>query len=291
MKTISKLIVLFILGLTFTSHACDINGETGFFPKNDMSIPVNSKMSNNMTKADFDKVISKIEMIYSPIVKELGKRLKVHRKWASAEVNAKAYPSRSRQVLHVEMYGGLARHRKNSADGFTMVLCHELGHHLGGAPRKGNSWWASNEGQSDYWAALKCFRKFARNDDNEKIVSKMTIPSIVKTTCEANFSTADDINICLRSSMAALDLGKVLNDLRKEKRIVKFSTPHSKVVRKTDDSHPASQCRLDTMYQGSICHISDDIKVSHRDANIGSCNRVDNHEDGLRPLCWFKPRK
>jgi hypothetical protein len=33
------------------------------------------------------------------------------------------------------MFGGLARHELVTDDGFMMVVCHETGHHLGGAPR------------------------------------------------------------------------------------------------------------------------------------------------------------
>jgi len=74
------------------------------------------------------------------------------------------------------MFGGLARHETMTPDGFATVVCHELGHHLGGVPKKfswfGNSW-ASNEGQADYFGIMKCLRKMFEHEDNVKIVKEI----------------------------------------------------------------------------------------------------------------------
>ena len=66
------------------------------------------------------------------------------------------------------MFGGLARHKLVTPDGFALVACHEMGHHLGGAPRRGG--WASNEGQSDYYATTKCARRIWAEDNNAAIM-------------------------------------------------------------------------------------------------------------------------
>lgn len=76
----------------------------------------------------------------------------------------------------VNMYGGLARHNEITIDGFALVLCHEIGHHLGGAPKYGGfNTWGTNEGGSDYFATLKCLRRIFQNDDNTKAIENMTI--------------------------------------------------------------------------------------------------------------------
>ena len=69
-------------------------------------------------------------------------------------VNANA--SQRGRTWIVNMYGGLARRPEITPDGFAMVLCHELGHHMGGFPFV--SGWAANEGQSDLFATLSCGR-------------------------------------------------------------------------------------------------------------------------------------
>ena len=62
--------------------------------------------------------------------------------------------------------------------------------------------WASNEGQSDYWGAMKCLKRYMENDDNIAIVSKMEVDEHAKTTCEANYNQENDVAICIRSAMA-----------------------------------------------------------------------------------------
>ena len=160
------------LSLAFSTQsiACDMNGETGFLPENDLYVGVNDKMASDMTEARFNEIIDEVDAVYAPIVKQRGGNLKWARKWDDGTVNASA--QRFFTTYQVNMFGGLARHELVTDDAFALVVCHELGHHLGGAPKVGGLMmrWASNEGQSDYFASLKCFRKVYESDNNEAII-------------------------------------------------------------------------------------------------------------------------
>ena len=187
------------------------------------------------------------------------------------------------------MYGGLARHELVTADAFALVVCHELGHHLGGAPKVGSaSAWASNEGEADYFGTLKCFRRLFESENNEAVIASMAIPTLVKEKCEANFSSIGDQALCMRASMAGKSLALLLSSLGRSGD-VDFSTPDTNVVSSTNNAHPAGQCRLDTYFQGSICDKGISEEVSNESELSGTCNRIDNYDDGVRPLCWFKP--
>ena len=140
--------------------SCDPSGSTGFMPKNDMYISTAQKSVNGVTEDVFNHVIDRAIEHYEPIIAQKGATLKVNRKWQDGTVNA--YAQQSGKTWSVSMFGGLARHEQVSADGFALVLCHELGHHLAGAPKVTRFFfpsWASNEGQSDYWGSMKCFRR------------------------------------------------------------------------------------------------------------------------------------
>ncbi len=88
--------------------------------------------------------------------------------------------------------------------------------------------------------------------------------------------------------MAGKSLAMLLGDLGGNSN-VKFTTPDSKKVSRTNDNHPEAQCRLDTYFHGSLCDkaISDD--VDSKDALKGVCLKKDGYEVGTRPLCWYKP--
>jgi len=106
---------------------------TGFLPPNDLKIPVGSADDKGIVEAQFNEVMNIVEKIYKPQVAALGKVLELRRLWTDATVNASAQQSGNRYILN--MYGGLARHETITMDGMALVACHELGHHLAGAPK------------------------------------------------------------------------------------------------------------------------------------------------------------
>jgi hypothetical protein len=183
-----------------------------------MYIPVNAKgIKTGLSEEQFNAVIDKVVTVYDSIVSSAGGKLSVQRNWEDGTVNA--YASRSGNVWQVAMFGGLARHETITEDGFALVVCHEIGHHIGGAPKKGGGgWWggaswATNEGQADYFATLKCLRKVFLNDDNASVVRGMTVPASLKSKCKAEFKNKAEAAICIRGGMAGLSVAKLFQSL------------------------------------------------------------------------------
>ncbi len=281
-----------LLAVTFSlpTIACDVDGKTGFLPENDLYIPKTVKSINGIDEAKFNDVIDRIAKVYQPVIESHGDKFIINRKWDDGTVNASA--QRTGKNVIVNMFGGLARHNLITADGFAVVMCHELGHHLAGAPRVRRllTTWASNEGQSDYFATFMCFKRVFGQDDNAAIIAKMDVPELVKEKCSEIYQNEDEINICIRASMAGKSCAHLLASLRKDKEPM-FDEPSAEVVSKTDDAHPAAQCRLDTYFQGALCTKDVTTELDSRDATAGVCNRFEGLKDGVRPLCWYKPVK
>lgn len=279
---------LLIAGLivAYNGVACTIDGKEGFLPENNLKI--SEKSRTGITEEQFHSVIDKVEGIYAPIVasEPSAPTLKVVRNWTDGTVNA--YAQQIGKEWRVSMFGGLARHETITPDGFALVVCHELGHHIGGAPRKISPWaspWASNEGQSDYFATLKCLRRVWNDENNAEVISSMEIPKELSEKCEGT----EDAPLCIRGGMAGMSVSKLFQSLYSEANAPKFETPSSKVVTKTDDNHPATQCRLDTYFQGALCEKSFNENVEATSEVTGTCHGSTGHTSGLRPLCWFKP--
>lgn len=283
-------ILVLSLQMLSAAWACDMHGVTGIAEENDLWIGPEVKGLNNITKEVFNSILDKVEAVYSPIFQEKGAKLVVVRNWDDGTVNA--YAQQSGTNWQISMFGGLARHETITADGFALVACHEIGHHIGGAPKKA-SWfgsaWASNEGQADYWGNMKCMRRYMEKDDNVAIVATMEVDEFAREKCEANFSGAQEIAMCIRGSMAGLSLGNLFRALRRLDTRLQFTTPDPARVSRTNDNHPEPQCRLDTYFSGAICEKDFNEDVSNSDATQGVCARSNNYSDGVRPLCWYKP--
>lgn len=297
-----------VVGLTLAGSvlACSMDGKGGFLPENDLYIPSSVKSINGITKEEFDKAIDDVEHIYAPIVSSMGASLQIERNWDDGTVNA--YASQSGKTWKVAMFGGLARHATITKDAMALVVCHEIGHHIGGAPKKGGSagtgggWWggqgggsaiswASNEGQADYFATLKCLRKSWINDNNASIVKTLNAPQAVADVCSKNHKKDKvDTALCVRMAMAGKSVSDLFSVLGKLPA-TDFKTPDTNVVSRTDDNHPKAQCRLDTYFQGALCDINMNEDVSQSDEVKATCHPSLGFKVGTRPLCWFKPSK
>ncbi len=269
------------------AFACDIQGKTGFAPENNMKISKFDKNTNGMTQERFEAIIKRVSDVYAPIVQSKGATLDMINNWDDDTVNA--YANRDGDVWHVSMFGGLARHPLTTDDGFMLVVCHETGHHLGGAPKYGGgSDWAANEGQADYFGTLKCMKRVLEKDDNISVVSKMTIDAEVTKQCSMVYKNDAEVALCQRTAMAGKSLGMLLASLGNEGK-VSFTTPDKKIVKRTNDAHPAGQCRLDTYFNGGLCDKSFSEDVSETSPIPGTCIKRDGYKVGPRPLCWYKP--
>lgn len=259
----------------------------GFLPPNDMKIAVGSNQDKGLTRGQYDEVLDRVERIYGPIIAAQGAKLEIARLWEDDTVNA--YAQRSGNQYIIAMYGGLARHEVVTQDGFALVACHELGHHLGGAPKKPQRW-ASNEGQADYYANLKCLRRIFDDSGSAAFTRlKGEADPTAEAGCRALWSNPRDQALCLRASMAGLSVSTLLGLLRRDEKPPRFDTPDPSTVAQTNHAHPAAQCRLDTYFQGSICTRSLDEALDDANPIPGTCARSRGDTSGMRPRCWFKP--
>lgn len=187
--------------------------EAACFPPNDKWI-AEDVTTSNVSKAAFKSAISIVQKAYAPEVARNGGKLVINNMWSDGTVNSQAY--RRGNTWYVDAFGGLARFHSMTKAGYIAVLCHEVGHHLGGYPKYDrNTDWASVEGQADYWATLECMRRVDPSD----------------------------------SMAASQTLANVLAELGGEP-MPSINTPDESVVSETYEDHPGAQCRLDTYYDG-----------------------------------------
>ncbi|MCB0351277.1 MAG: hypothetical protein KDD38_08850, partial [Bdellovibrionales bacterium] len=231
--------LVFIMTLIFSSpfgqssnipHLCE-----GFVEKNDLRIPVPKdgmqKLAGGVTEVEFNEAIDLVEQVYASIFSKKGKRLKVKKLWSNDQVNAVAYTEGGFAV--VEIWGGLGRHSTATPDAITLITCHEVGHHLGGSPKmtdQASGAWASVEGQSDYFATLKCLRKVFSKDIDAWSGS---VDRTARAKCEDSHGVnTHDAKVCMRIAMASMASAK-LSAALSGSQAPSFDSHDSSVVTKT----------------------------------------------------------
>lgn len=287
MKTKILLSLLFAAGVYSSADVHELC--RGFVEDNTMWISADDKTAGGITEAQFNAVIDKATNLYTDYFASKGAKLVVERKWTDGTVNAYARQSGSNWI--VSMFGGLARHETITQDGFAVVICHEIGHHVGGAPKYkswgGGSDWASNEGQSDYFASLKCLRKYFADEDNIAALENVEVDPLVLERCNSEHSNPQEVAACARISLAAGSVARLFQSLRNESTPPLYNTPDTRVVSSTSDSHPGTQCRMDTYFGGAVCAADHNVEVSKTDYRVGTC--TDLNGLGTRARCWFAP--
>ena len=96
----------------------------------------------------------------------------------------------------VTMHGGMARHEHASFISFASLVCHEVGHFLGGLLWRNVSFKKlSAEGQSDYFATAKCMRKIFSHQENLDYITNENLHPYPKLICDLMFK--EENNVCL----------------------------------------------------------------------------------------------
>lgn len=134
----------------------------------------------------------------------------------SPRVNAEIL--KEKEVVSIIVWGGMLSHPKLTPAALTLLLCHELGHFLGGPPLKSRNGWSSTEGQSDYFSTSECMKEIGDTDEAEFIQAAIALTSIYAQVTGQSLPSPD----------------------RCEER---------EVVR-TNYGYPSAQCRLDTLIAG-----------------------------------------
>ena len=183
--------------------------------------------------------------------------MQIHALWDDDKVNAA-----TRQVgdeWQVLMFGGMARHPEVTEDAFTLVACHELGHHLAGAPKyqvinrrtfRVENDWSSSEGQADYWGAIHCLKKLLAAEDNVAKMQDVKVSFQVKAKCRQEHSGPQEQALCMRIALAGKSVSRIFAASRGSRIPPLFSTPMKRKVAETFAGHPDPQCRPRYLFSG-----------------------------------------
>ncbi len=276
--------------LSFLMTVNAVFGSSNCFSENNLHLPTFIEGSG-ITRDQYRKIIKRFMREFAPDMESRGWRLEIPDLWDVSEVQAFAsINGNSRQIV---VMGGMARHPRMTEDGLTLVFCHELGHHLGGAPVALYQNGLSIEGQADYFATLKCARRMFSAEANWQFLSltNWNVTPIMRAECETSFQEREQIAVCVRSLVASYTMGLVNAEIKNSPVQPKLTTPDKRIAATLNIGHTSPQCRLDTYVAGALCPVQVSLDLSDFDLDVGACSRWFGQKRGVRPLCWYDDKQ
>lgn len=246
-----------------------------------------------ITKAHYNRVRLRFLRIFAPLVKaRIGMRLEIPDRWEAPNDYLDGTDIQGDAAV-VEISGPALR-KGRSVDALVLTYCHELGHHLGGAPRTArfapsNPNLFSVEGEADYFATLKCMRTYFEGFTT--VCSQdLSIPEHFRRECQHVHGTGKAADICVRSILAAKSFMKAVQipDFGSYADLTSLlQRDKHRVPRIILDDYPAEQCRLDTFIAGALCSVPTAEERSNDSVFSGACTSKAGNAYGRRPACWF----
>lgn len=170
----------------------------------------------NHLKMDIKGIEEAVATFESTMVQEIPRdhdliiKLEAHNPRVNAEI------TKIDRSIVLSVLGGMIGHALMTPETFMLLLCHEVGHVLGGPPLKSKNGWSSTEGQADYFSGF----------------------------CAKNLGLEEEGFLA-----AALNLGKIYAQVTNQPE-PNLSRCDETSVTRTNYGYPQVQCRLDSILAG-----------------------------------------
>ena len=205
--------------------------------------------------------VSDLEQVAAWLAKEYGPTIEFTVDYDALKFNALA--SMENQTRRVVLNLGLILHPKVTKDVLALIGCHEVGHHLGGAPRKLDPP-LSYEGQADFFAPQACFDRWLALD----VATTYAIRPEAQQYCRLlGPLLRGTVESCFRTMEASLLLSEVFAGIKRVASVPRLEQQELLRVAQSISDHGTPQCRLDTFRNGFLNY---------------------QRAEMPRPACWYK---
>lgn len=252
-----------------------------------------------LTEKESLDLLERFHNEFAPIVASHGAQLFTELDYTATSPGAMATRSANHKKWFIKIWGGFPKYPSTTGDSYTLILCHEMGHHIGGYPFYAHDLaeWAAAEGQADYWATQACAKRLWRNETEVNAA----YANVKDSGCESIFSNIQEVNLCKRLYRATEVYAEMESKTYDDGR-ASIKKRDTSEVKELQVSHPKSQCRIDSTLMGVWCTKNFDFSIipgrgnplgqntisAEKEARANSCFATDGFEFGNRPRCWFK---
>lgn len=276
--------------LAFLALLLGLHNVNAALPENNLKFPIQgNKFKSNTSRPSelirYQNIIENFEDTWKEVLNsDFGKKLIININLEDERVNASCSRDDDNNPI-LKIRGGLLRHPLMNEDVLNFILCHELGHFMGGAPKsfRGNTEkrsWSSVEGQADYFAVTKCLpRIYSENIAFLDSKKSNMIKDQMKSICRGE--------VCSKIVYAGLLTSRFFASLKRGETAPSIENREKFYPSRTMQKHPSPQCRLDTVISAVKCDIDYMSLMDDLDISIGACIRKDVDMAGERAACWF----
>ncbi|WP_437288868.1 trypsin-like serine peptidase [Sorangium sp. So ce406] len=217
------------------------------------------------------------------------------------------------RIWHVHLGVDLRRPGVTPPDVASLIMCHEVGHALGGFPFKQSTVQqtqveglaagqygtvSSAESQADYFATKECLPRLWSTEPAVNALFRETVTEHAKAACDAAWDGVEEQDMCYRLAAAAEAFGR----WRGVDPAPRLSTPDTTEVMVTKEEYPSVQCRVDTLFQGALCPTKfrgtaipglippyEQVLTFSPEVEAAAAPDACTEGPGSRPRCWFAP--
>lgn len=211
-------------------------------------LPVESTLVSRVSEKDYLQLIADFQSAYLPqVIQKTGKPVLILNEWKNPYFSAYSFQRES--YFQISLSGGTARAPGATQASLAAIVCHELGHIIGGEPLQTipGGEWASSEGQADFFAAKICLPNYFHRHPEAQTAGS-TDPEIMKT-CHGNES-------CESVAKTGFEVVSFFQRYSYHEyvpvRLETHEKPSTELIR---NKYPTDQCRLDTFVGGAICQL------------------------------------
>jgi hypothetical protein len=241
-----------------------------------------------VTEQSFQDVIGFVLSTFQPTLAAVGIRLDTKLRWSDPNRIASIvidYNDEKHYTLQVN--GGDTKTPSFTNDGLAQVVCHEIGHILGGSP--GNPYVArlAVENQADYFAANVCLKRVFAKDPNIEIMAQINVPVSIQNKCESVYVNPRQVALCERIMMAGYASADDYRAYKKIKTPLSFDRAEN-AAKDVNLSYASPQCRLESAIAGALCEKGfGTLLDSNGEIRALNCERSQGFNLGVRPACWY----
>ena len=175
-------VLIFLLSLNGVQAACLPDSS---LTKSFLGIQMDIKGIEAATATFESSILQEIPSDHDLIIK-----LEAHNPRVNAEI------TKADRTIVLSVWGGMMGHPLMNPDTFLLLLCHEMGHVLGGPPLKSRTGWSSTEGQADYYSG-QCVRALGMEETAflEGALNLSKIYAQVTNQPEPDYSRCDESTV------------------------------------------------------------------------------------------------